>query len=364
LVASAAPPTTCEPMEGGEPEGDDATDPDLPDAADEINVNYGPAGDNAGDDGEEADGDGGKGEGEGSDDAEAAKGAGTEEGKAQPGTTESIQEAAAAAIERDAAEDLQRVQDAVDSPSGAPDSSTAARHPGEWEEVSDTARQLEVGVSHALLDLKDECEAGWLKRTDSGRLNTRRWSCDATADYDTMFDRFDPGALDAADMEVVLLVDTSGSMDHEVRDLAEAVWAIRHAVDRMEGTLHAFAFDGGVRVLHTSDERPDGRMFVPHAGGGTDPSDALMEAYRLLANSPARNRICLTLTDGQWGGSRFRPTLTALNEAGVVTALAVLGPWQLDEFAYGQQVTQTIRHPGELAAMFKEIAARLIEANR
>jgi hypothetical protein len=387
IAGSLAPATTCKPIAGGDPEGDSATgNPDLPPAADEDEPDEGEDEDGEGeqsgkgddDDADDGDAEDGESEGDSSKDGEKGdgqpepapkdgkgeqgQGAGTESGEPEKSLKDALKDAAKEALKGDAAKDLERVVDAVDSVSD-PGDSEAPRHDGSYEPATATAQQLEREISDALLDLKDDCEAGWVKRTDSGRLNVRRWKTDPSADYDELFDRFDPGALDAADMEVVLLVDTSGSMSGSARPLGEAVWAIRQAVDRLEGEVSVFTYDTDVRVLAQGSERVDRRQFMPWTGGGTNPASALDEAYRIVANSQARNRLVLMLTDGQWSGGGEK--LRAINATGAVTALALMGPWAEPwECQYGQQITVQVKGPKEFALLFKQVAAWMIEAAR
>jgi len=306
-------------------------------------------------------------------DAPTAEGAGNEPGQPPTMQDQLRQEAEAALDEQDTRADLERVIEAVEAPAPAGETTVGSSH-GEYREATDHARALERDISEALLELKDAAEAGWLRRTDSGRLNVRRWMTDPSADYDQMFDRFDPGALDAAGLEVVVLTDVSGSMMGQVGKLAEAVWSIRQAVDRMEGRCTVFTFTAQeYREWAGGDQRPDDRMFVPTAYGGTDPAEALYEAHRIIAGSEAPNRIVLILTDGEWnkggayggtvgGTDQQRAAMEALNAEGACTALAVLGASaSAADPDHGQQITRRLTNLDGLALLFREVASRMIE---
>ena len=52
-----------------------------------------------------------------------------------------------------------------------------------------------------------------MRRTPSGRLNVHR-VLDPRSDPDAWFDRYEPGQLETTELELVLLVDISGSMVH------------------------------------------------------------------------------------------------------------------------------------------------------
>lgn len=379
------PPRTggnCTVMEGGEP--DTSSDPtDGPPTADEADGNEQSDGDGNGvgddsdddDDTEAADGDA-----DGDDDADDVSGNGNDDGQSsddggtsgtnagnsasskpldQGDTREALKDAAKDQIDsdEDAKSDLDSIVDAVDH--GRPDEEvTGDEARGRYDEASDAARRLHREVSDALLDLKDESEPGWNKRVDSGRLNVRRALLGNT-DADELFDRYEPGMMDATELEVVLCVDVSYSMRPVERPLGEAVWAIRQAVDDLEGSLTVLCYESGPHtVLASPDERPDGRMFVPQAGGGTEPKSAIREAYRLLSGAVAKNRLFIILTDGDWYGNGGNDsTIKALGDEGVTTVCALLG----NEIAkpddhHGCQHGAVIAQPSELALLFRKVA--------
>jgi hypothetical protein len=66
-------------------------------------------------------------------------------------------------------------------------------------------------------------------------------------------------------------------------------------------------------------------MFIPAALGGTEPTSALREAWEVLGNSQARNRMLVILTDGQWWGFQADRLIRAMSESGVITVMALLG---------------------------------------
>lgn len=283
----------------------------------------------------------------------------------------------------EANDDLESIMDALTHASSGGDAQ--GNDPlGSFSPATDTARHVHKDVADALLDLKDDSEPGWTRRTDSGRLNVRRL-VNPYMDADELFDRYDAGQMDASELDVVLLLDVSGSMGAHVTRLAEVTWALRHAVDDLDGTMNVITWDSGPhRVLASAGDRPDDRMFVPTVLGGTNPHSALVESYRLLAGSDARNRLVVILTDGEW--SNVRPSeqvIDALNEAGVITTLAHLGnlgmtvvqnadgSYQID--ADGQYVrvpqvldphhcryARQINELTELARLFRDVAVEQI----
>jgi len=264
----------------------------------------------------------------------------------------------------DAKADLDSILDALRW--GRPDDQASGEDPiGRYVPATDAAKLLHHEVSDALMDLKDASEPGWVKRTDSGRLNVRRWMSPGVND-DEVFDRYEPGQLDASEMEVVLLVDVSGSMASHTASLAESIWSIRQAVDDLEGRATVVTWDSGPhRILAQPNDRPDDRMFEPQAIGGTNPTTALSEAYRLLADSSATNRLMVLLSDGDWYGSTAEKVIDAMNAAGITTVFALFptgyqrgGELDTHGCRYGLQISQL----ADLARLFRDVAVAQIGA--
>ena len=90
-------------------------------------------------------------------------------------------------------------------------------------------------VSDVLAEIRDDNEAAWIRRTDTGRFNVGRWATDPDWDADDVFDEFQAGAMDASSLDCVLVLDVSGSMSSDIFTLGEATWAIRTAIDKVEG---------------------------------------------------------------------------------------------------------------------------------
>jgi hypothetical protein len=365
------PPRSCTVIQGGEPDTDEAEGEWLPAAADDPEPeNEAPGSPESDEDDPSGMGTAEVDQGKRSEsqpstpEPEAPKASPSPDSgrrpKAPSKAQEAVAKAAAKALAEEAGDDLERVVDAINSPSEAGDA-TADHSEGTWLPTTDRAMQLEREVSDALLDLRDNVEPGWDKRTDSGRLNVRRLLT-SYADADELFDRFNPGALEAVDFEVVLLLDVSGSMGGSVLPLSEALWAIRHAVDKLEGRLTAYTFDTRHMVLCEPGERPDDRLYLLDAMGGTDPTEAWYEAHRIVEGSSATQKLVIALTDGGWFSDRATDAVKACNEAGAVTALAVLGSYRSwDRMDFGQQITRRIEAPGALALLFRSIAEALIK---
>ena len=393
-------PSACVVMEGGEPDTDvdteSASAPATADQADAPSEDDGESSD-VGDDESNDDREANPGKGqskatsesksssaEGQPDKGSSKQGGTDRGQATKApSNKSVSEELLDEAERnmesddDVKADIEAVLDALDYGHGTDDAEGDSTQ-GQFHEVSDAARRLHYTVSDALLDLKDQSEPGWVKRTDSGRLNVRRLlvgrvadpDVDMPVDPDTLFDRYEPGQMDASELEIVLLLDVSGSMNHKLFELGEATWAIRQAVDDIEGACTVIAWESGPHtVLAHPGDRPDDRMFVPDSMGGTDPTGALREAYRLLSESQARNRLMIVMTDGAWSyPQKSEAVIDAMNAEGIATVLAFLDtsyyysgkPETVKVEAHSCRFAEQIDNPAALAVLFRQIAAAQI----
>lgn len=342
------PKRRCVSLQGGEPDTGEAGQ-DAPATADEADA---------------ASGEGEAGDGEAP--GEEGPGPGAGRGSAGTPTGSLAAQITRAAAEQLAAEgdDIGNVLDALRSGRGA-DDSRGDDSAGRYVPATDAARRLHHEVSDALLDLKDDTEPAWDRRTDSGRLNVGRL-INPAADMDELFDRYAPGAMDSTEVELVLLLDVSGSMASRMGQLGEAAWAIRHAVDDLDGTATVITWDDDEpRIMASAGDRPDGRMFVPSSGGGTDPTEAIGQAYRLLADSTARHRLVVILTDGRWNsdGRRAEYLVQACNDAGVVTACGLLGP-DAGESLHGCTHGRRLTNLADLARLFQSVAAAQMLAAR
>ena len=352
-----------EPDDGGEPcpEGEESDEGEPSDDGDDEGDGDGSDdSDDAGDD----DGDADDGVGDPGDSDEPGDGTGKPDG-----VTRTLRGALKDAVndaldDDDTADDLDRVVDQVEH--GTPGRAVDCRRTdGVFGDVTPAARLLARDVTEVLVQIKDDNEAAWVRRTDSGRLNVDRWINDVDWDPDEAFDLFDPGAMDASSLDCTLVLDVSASMSAQMFKLAEATWAIRRAVDRVEGECTVFAFGDDVSLMFGVGSRPDGRLFMPALEGSTNPTPGCRMAHQMVASSTATNRIVIVMTDGQWYDAEpAEAAMQACRDAGAIVALVGLGPSARKPTVKltGADITVLIDDPAELVPLFKDLAERSMKA--
>lgn len=196
--------------------------------------------------------------------------------------------------------------------------------------VSPSVAQASKSFASELERLKADFDPGWVRRTETGRLNVQRYV--AGDDIDECFDEWDNGREDAVDIEATILLDMSGSMQGVAKGAFESMWAIKRALDRNGASTTVIGFDDYATILYSSEERAGNLMKTSWCTGGTSPKSALTYAKNVLAESKRAIKICIVITDGIWGSAeQCDKILKEFRRAGVLTSLAYVtdpsGTW-------------------------------------
>lgn len=194
-------------------------------------------------------------------------------------------------------------------------------------------------LARKLTMLVEQKDPGWDQRTATGRMNIGRVvGNNGRVNVDEMFDTWQEGEQDAASMESIIIVDTSGSMGGSEEALGAAVWTIKSTMDQLNAPCTAYSFsDGNDKLVYEAkDKALPGRMPKFYAGGGTNPQKVVQEGARRLMQSRRKKRFMILMTDGAFNGSMPSPHpdeyIASLNAAGVTTVLAFF-----DKHAAGRQ---------------------------
>ena len=183
-------------------------------------------------------------------------------------------------------------------------------------------------MRRSLARLVTEADPGWFTREASGRINAIRWSKER--DIDSAFDRWDEGVDNVVDLEVVILLDESGSMREVMEQAVNSMWVVKRSLDRIGASTTVITFENQSRVLYHRKDKADGHIRYSFRSGGTNPSDGLAQAARIFARSEKSQKILIVFTDGQWGSARNYEGVAAdeyikrMTAAGVITGMGFI----------------------------------------
>lgn len=179
--------------------------------------------------------------------------------------------------------------------------------------------------------LIQKADPGWDRRQSSGKLNASRWYRDR--DIDSAFDMWDEGIGDAFDLEVVIMVDESGSMGSHMRKVLNSMWVIKRAFDKAHVSTTVITFSDQSRILYHRKDKAEGQIRYTFSGAGTNPAGGLAQAARIFSRSDKSQKILLIFTDGEWTGYHTDPAadgvsgevyIDRMNAGGVTTALGFI----------------------------------------
>lgn len=325
---------------GDDSEVRDGSEGSLDSAADSDDDDDSESGDSAGD--SHGQGESSDGEGHGDSSAEGDEGGGTGAGNEGGSVPENLTEEEVRGLLQAFEEELKNalkeslasikaVQENIVRPSGARiPPANLQRMSGNLiqctPEMIAEARQ----VGNEFRRLVNDSDPGWTTHRDSGRINVRR-AMHADS-YDDVFDQWNEGNQLASDMEVVIGLDVSGSMQWRILQASRALWITRRAIETIGQTsrVSTFAFHTDSYILTEPGEKalPD-RFLSYGTSGSTDPTDLLTEARRIFQVSKKAHKILIMITDGSWSRNSYRETPQAtydesiqiMNRAGVLTGV-------------------------------------------
>ena len=135
------------------------------------------------------------------------------------------------------------------------------------------------------------------------------------------------------EIEVVMLIDASGSMCSAIQQAMKAQWVIGSAFEKRGAKVTIIPFNNKARdPLKGRDDRFSDRIF-PYcdAHGGTQPQAALRTAQEIFDKCGSRFKILFILTDGAWNSRGWSHKLIdKMNHRGVMTTLVFMGGNQMD----------------------------------
>lgn len=167
-------------------------------------------------------------------------------------------------------------------------------------DVQSASQQAAVELQQIRADL----DPGWDTHKAYGRVNVGRAM--QGADLEEVFDQWNEGVNDAADFEWVICIDLSGSMQGRTHDVSMALWAVKRAIESIDGSVTVFGFNNSSTLLYDRhDKALPNQASSFNAYGGTDPADAIKEAVRIMHRSKRAHKVFAIFSDGEWGEPEF-----------------------------------------------------------
>jgi Mg-chelatase subunit ChlD len=211
-----------------------------------------------------------------------------------------------------------------------------------WTTGSTTAdaRKGAYEFGRALEQLKVQYDPNWETEVEAGRLNIDRFMQE-DVDLSEAFDRWDMGREDAVDIECVILLDKSGSMQTEIGMAYQSMWGIKSALDKVDASCTVVTFGSSTEVLYHANDKATNDLRNGGCGGGTEPLHALKYAQDVLANSARAVKLAIFITDGEWSrANECDEVVKTLREGGVLTALAYIptSSYEADRIKEGKKV--------------------------
>jgi uncharacterized protein YegL len=221
--------------------------------------------------------------------------------------------------------------------------------------------QASLSFGRELERLKASFDPAWDKYESQGRLSAHRYL--RGDDLDSVFDQWNEGREDATEIECVILLDNSGSMSgHKASSAYKAMYAIKKALDRVSANTTVITFNDRANTLYRATDRVGNTIRDAGVGGGTNATDAIQYATKVLAETEKPVRIFYAITDGDWSGNQDanHETIKRMARAGVLTAFAYIPestePVELNaDKSHYCEIASVIRNPFDLVYMAKSI---------
>ena len=169
----------------------------------------------------------------------------------------------------------------------------------------------------------------WEREMPVGRLNVSRTMTPNINNIDRVFDRWDLGNPNT-DIEAVILLDNSGSMNCHMGEVCEKAWIIKRGIEAIQGNVTVYNFHSWSEVLYSKDEKakPRTHKYV-RSTGSTNPLTALIEAERILLNSNKAIKLLFVVTDGYWDNdNECDEVIKRLNKFNAITAVVFMGEYE------------------------------------
>ena len=227
--------------------------------------------------------------------------------------------------------------------------------------------------------IRIENDPAWHIEQPSGRLNVTRAMHSDINDIDKVFDRWELGN-DSNDIEAVILLDHSGSMNSRMTSTCESAWAIKRGIETIDGRVTVFKFNHKSRLLYSADDiaKPNDYRWVT-SSGTTNPINSLLEAERILSNSNRGVKILFIVTDGEWESTELNNSAIArIKDLGAITSVVYIGDlsWYKEQYdretfdnmikgyQHGADTFRAIATPSDLVDVASDLVKSALSRSR
>jgi cobalamin biosynthesis protein CobT len=227
-----------------------------------------------------------------------------------------------------------------------------------WARVA--RKKLASALGSVFFDSEDGYESGH----STGRLNIGDYIGSRGHHLD-VFDRWVANADEVTSFEVVVLLDTSGSMaGSRMRNAAASAWAIERALADNDIPTTLISFNTRAALMKSSSESFS-ETSVPEwdANGGTSIDGAIRWANEIFGRSDKTHKVLLTLTDGA-----FYVEAEEMKRLNAVASSILIRIGEIYEhFAsadHGHTETVTFDTEDDLRKMPDVLGAKILETTR
>ena len=165
--------------------------------------------------------------------------------------------------------------------------------------VDNAYRVASKAFGEELSRLRIDNDPHWEIEKPVGRLNINRVMNMDINDINTVFDQWNEGR-DDYNIEAVIMCDTSGSMGNIITETMQSMWAIKRALENIDGKVTVLSFSDTTKTIYNSNELATSQYRFAYDGGGTSPLDGLMDVEALLGASRRKTKLLFIITDGEW----------------------------------------------------------------
>lgn len=194
-------------------------------------------------------------------------------------------------------------------------------------------KMFSASLANALRTLQSYRENDWLHDSAVGKPDILKWQASRGL-HTEFFDEWVDDGDERPDCEVVILLDSSGSMHHLMADACSAMWAVKKACQNSDIPCSVFIYDTEFKPVFAPYDKIGNAVPVYSTGGSTDPESLVRVAATHLQRSDAKHRIMISITDGQWGTgwkeTAYSRILKGIGAQGVETILIQL-PERVEE---------------------------------